>query len=71
MSEQAEWEYGTALRSSNGDVWDEFWHVSRDEAEKEIAADTADEHEPDEIVLVRRTAAVPAGELEIVPEDAS
>ncbi|WP_217182684.1 ParB N-terminal domain-containing protein [Streptomyces sp. AC495_CC817] len=65
VAEEPEW--GTALRSPNGEVWDEFWHASRADAEREIAEDAADEHDPDEIVLVSRSRAVPAGPTEVAP----
>lgn len=60
-------EWGTALRSQDGTVWDEFWHAGRGDAEKEIADDNEDEHLPDEIVLVSRTRAVAAGPMTVVP----
>lgn len=57
-------EWGTALLSTNGDVWDEFWHVNRASAEKEIAEDSPEEHAPDAIILVFRTKAREAGPTE-------
>lgn len=66
-----EWEYGTALLSQDGSVWDQFWHETREDAEQEIAADDESDHEGERIVLIRRTREVPAGPWLPVPEDAN
>lgn len=67
VPKESEVEWGTALRADNGTVWDEFWHISRADAEKEIAEDEPDDHTDDEIVLIRRRREIPAGPLEVVP----
>lgn len=64
---EPEWEYGTALLSEAGEIWDE-WSSTKEIAERDLAQDNPADHAPDRLVMVRRIPARPAGPWEPVTE---
>lgn len=64
MDDEIEW--GTALRSEDGDIWNEFWCGSEQFARDDLAACDPSYYEPDVLVLVKRTKAKPAGPIIVV-----
>lgn len=66
-----EWEYGSALLSTSGAIWDATLEASLEEAEEavQLAETSADDYAPDECIVVRRTRAVLASDWEPLPED--
>jgi hypothetical protein len=66
-----EWEYGSALRSASGVIWDATPEASLEEAEEavQLAETSPDDYAPDECIVVRRTRERPASPWEPLPED--
>lgn len=66
-----QWEYGTALRTKKGDLWDFEFEGTREDAEWHVGACAKDhhDHDPDECVIVRRKPRVSAGEWELVDRE--
>lgn len=58
------WEYGTALRTPNGSLWDFEYEGTREAAEWHVRACAKDGHDHgmDECVIVRRSPRISVGE---------
>lgn len=52
-----EWEWGTALRQRNGEIWDHETNESEEDAREHhrMCLETPDDYAPDECIIVRRT----------------
>lgn len=64
VAEEPEWEYGTALRTPNGSLWDFEYEGPREAAEWHVRACAKDGHDHgmDECVIVRRSRRISVGE---------
>lgn len=60
LTTEQEWEYGSALRSENGEIWD-AWPSTLTQAQRDVAEDVFDDHAPDELIIVKRTPERTAG----------
>lgn len=69
VTEEPEWEYGTALRTPQGALWDFEFEGTREAAEWHVRACEKDGHEHgmDNCVIVRRAPRISAGEWEVEP----
>jgi hypothetical protein len=66
-----EWEYGTALRTPNGSLWDFEYEGTREAAEWHVreCAKEGHEHGMDECVIVHRFPRVSAGDWVLVEQE--
>lgn len=72
ISEEPEWEYGTALRTMTGHLWDFEFEGSRETAEWHVkrCAEGGHDHGMDHCVVVRRAPRISHGDWELVDREA-